>query len=721
MKRLRSTVLLAALALAGTTLAAAPPAGARSPAPEPAPTAADIASAADAYVAGHPGKVHRSPDDTLVRKDVERGADGLRYVSYERRYGDLPVVGGDVVVMTDADGSVLSASVAQDEAIDTGTKARVGAGKARAVSRKQLPEVTDVGASRLVVLAWGEPRLAWETVVSGATRTAPSKLHVFVDARTGAVAASYDEVRAGTGDGFYNGDVTVDTTGSGSSFSMDDPGRPGIQCGGQGGSPYTGSDDNWGNGSGTSLETACVDALYAVQQEWEMLGDWLGRDGIDGDGGGFPARVGLNQVNAYWNGSYTNFGHSQDGQRQATPMDVVGHEFGHAIFQTTPGGAGYGNENGGLNEATGDIFGALTEAYANNPNDPADYLVGEEVDLVGSGPIRNMYDPSRKNHPNCYSSDIPRTEVHAAAGPLNHWFYLTAEGSAPGGGKPSSPTCDGGSVTGIGLQQAGEVYYNALLQKTSSWRYVDVRVATLNAAKQMFTGCTEFNRIKAAWNSVSVPAQSGEPTCEPQADHDFSVSVSPASGSVDAGGSLTASVATEVTKGNAQQVALSASGLPQGVTAAFDPETITSGGSAELTLSAAASAASGQHRVTITAAGTEITRTATFELTVNGTSSCQGAHTYTGQLSDGQVAYQPDGSYFQSAAGGHSACLDGPEGTDFDLYLQRWNGYSWTDVAQGTSPGPDEELTYTGSTGYYRYQVHSYSGSGSYTLSYDTP
>ncbi|MFW6692889.1 M28 family peptidase [Streptomyces sp. MAR4 CNX-425] len=205
------------------------------------------------------------------------------------------------------------------------------------------------------------------------------------------------------------------------------------------------------------------------------------------------------------------------------------------------------------------------------------------------------------------------------------------------------------------------------------------------------------------------------------ADHDFSVSVSPASGSVDAGGSLTASVATEVTKGNAQQVALSASGLPQGVTAAFDPETVTAGGGAELTLSAAASAASGRHRVTITAAGTEVTRTASFELTVNGTSSCQGAHTYTGQLTDGQVVYQPDGSYFQSAAGGHSACLDGPEGTDFDLYLQRWNGYSWTDVAQGTSPGPDEELTYTGSTGYYRYQVHSYSGSGSYTLSYDTP
>ena len=175
---------------------------------------------------------------------------------------------------------------------------------------------------------------------------------------------------------------------------------------------------------------------------------WLGRNGINGSGGGFPARVGLNQVNAFWNGSFTNFGHSSDNQRQATPQDVVAHEYGHAIFQTTPGGAGSGNENGGLNEATGDIFGALTEHFANNPNDPPDYLVGEEVNLSGGGPIRNMFNPSALGDPNCWSTAIPNTEVHAAAGPLNHWFYLVARGSNPAGG-PASPTCNGSTVTGI--------------------------------------------------------------------------------------------------------------------------------------------------------------------------------------------------------------------------------------------------------------------------------
>ena len=54
-----------------------------------------------------------------------------------------------------------------------------------------------------------------------------------------------------------------------------------------------------------------------------------------------------------------------------------------------------------------------------------------------------MYNPSLVGDPNCYSTSIPSTEVHAAAGPLNHWFYLLAEGTNPTNGQPASPTCNG--------------------------------------------------------------------------------------------------------------------------------------------------------------------------------------------------------------------------------------------------------------------------------------
>ncbi|MFI9598240.1 M4 family metallopeptidase, partial [Nonomuraea sp. NPDC052265] len=604
MKRKALLAAVAGLATAATMTLQASPASAAPPGVTPAqegtgaptPAAADPASlaaaVADKAVSSQLDNLSRGPDEAYSRVAVTPGSSDMFYVAYERTYKGLPMVGGDAVVVTDAAGHVRdTVSATGPTSGDIATKATVSATKATKTAKARLSRVDDSTSPRLVVLARGEtPKLAWEVKVSGLADGKPSVQNVYIDARTGTVADAVDLVREGSGNGFYYGQVTINTSGSGSSYSMTDTTRPGLACGGQGGSAYTGTDDAWGNGSGTNLETACVDALYSVQREWDMLRDWLSRSGIDGSGRGFPARVGLADVNAYWNGSYTNFGHNQANTQQATPIDVVAHEFGHAVFQTTPGGAGSGNENGGINEGTGDIFGALTEAYANNPNDPPDYLVGEEVDLVGQGPIRNMYNPSALGDPNCYSSSIPNTEVHSAAGPLNHWFYLLAEGNNPGGGKPSSPICSGGpsSVTGVSIQKAGKIYMGALNRKTSSWRYTNIRAASVAAAIELYgANSAECNSTKAAWSAVSVTAASGEPACG-TAGPDFSMTLNPSSGSAQQGATTTTTVNTQTTSGSAQTVALTATGLPSGTTASFNPSSVTSGNSSTLTLSVGA-------------------------------------------------------------------------------------------------------------------------------------
>ncbi|MFI6986766.1 M4 family metallopeptidase, partial [Embleya sp. NPDC050154] len=351
------------------------------------------------------------------------------------------------------------------------------AGAAESTSKAQLPVVDKVDSHRLVVRVKDDKSaLAWETVLVGRTATAPSRLHVFVDASTGAVLDSYDDVRAGSGNSQWNGPnpLTIDTTGSGSSFSLRDPNRPGLSCADYStGQVFTKSTDSWGNGQATSKETSCVDAMWGAQKEWNMLRDWLGRNGHNGNGGSWPIKVGLNELNAYWDGSTVTIGRNQSNQ-WISSMDVIGHEFGHGIDQFTPGGAG---SEAGLGEGTGDIFGALTEAYANEPSpyDVPDYTVGETVNLVGQGPIRYMHKPSTNGDPDCYSSSIPSTEVHKAAGPLNHWFYLLAEGTSPGGGKPNSPTCNNTTLTGIGIQQAGKIFYGGMLLKTSGMTYKKYR------------------------------------------------------------------------------------------------------------------------------------------------------------------------------------------------------------------------------------------------------
>ncbi|MFJ6194494.1 M28 family peptidase [Micromonospora sp. NPDC092111] len=106
--------------------------------------------------------------------------------------------------------------------------------------------------------------------------------------------------------------------------------------------------------------------------------------------------------------------------------------------------------------------------------------------------------------------------------------------------------------------------------------------------------------------------------------NDFSVAVSPTSGTVARGGSTTATVSTATTSGSAQTVALSASGAPSGVTVSFSPSSVTSGGSATMTVNASSTATTGTFTVTVTGTGSA-TRTASYTLTVTGTGGgCTG-------------------------------------------------------------------------------------------------
>ncbi|MDF8264005.1 M28 family peptidase [Luteipulveratus flavus] len=596
--------------------AAATPALATASSTPTPPSPARALVAADARGASL-SKKH--PNESYVRASERLGSGGRHFVLLERSFRGVPVVGGEAIVTTDETGTIRDTTEARPGAAAVAsTRPSVTAAKATTAARQQLDTVTSAKRPRLVVDATGAtPRLAWEVFVEGTKKGKESRQHVFVDARQGGVIRTHDLVVDATGTGNHVGQVGFTTTGSSGSYSMKSTAAPGLQCGGQTGTVYTDSDDVWGNGSGTDLPTACVDAMYAGEQEYAMLKAWAGRNGIDGTGKAYPARVGLNQVNAVWNGSYGSFGHNQANSKQATSMDVVGHEFGHGIFQFS-GGSASRNEAGGMNESTGDIYGAATEAYANNAKDTPDYEVGEMIDLVGQGPIRYMYDPSKVGDPNCVPQLTSSTEVHAGAGPQNHWFYLLAEGNNPGGGKPTSPICSGGpsSITGIGVQKATNIFTNGLQRKTSSWTHAKERVATLTAAKDLYPGsCTEFDAVKNAWLGVGVGTQTGEPTCTASPTSDFSVSLAPTSGSVTPGASTSATVATQTTSGTAQTVSLSASGLPSGASASFSPASVTTGSSSTMTVTTGSTTPAGTYQVTVSAAGS-VTKTATYTLTV---------------------------------------------------------------------------------------------------------
>ncbi|MFF7402457.1 M4 family metallopeptidase [Streptomyces murinus] len=484
-----------------------------------------------------------SAQATSVR-DVIVDKDGSQHVRYDRTYHRLPVLGGDFVVHLGPDGGYRGADRASRAALALpSTTPEVSAPEAADLATNALraanpgDRLRQVKAKpRLIVDALhGTPRLAWRTdAVALDSLGNPVARTVLTDARTGARIDAWDSIETATGDGrsLYSGTVPLETTQSGSSYQLKDPTRGNTYTGDAANKTdlcifgicisrapstvFTDTDNHWGTGATGDRSSAAVDAQYGTDETWDYYKNVHGRNGIAGDGKGSYNRVhyGSNYNNAFWDdscfcmtygdGDGTTFG-------PLVALDVAGHEMSHGVTSKTAG-LTYSGESGGLNEATSDILGTMVEWYANNPSDPGDYLIGEQIVRPGFGgtALRYMDQPSRDGSSADYwSSSVGNLDVHYSSGVANHFAYLLAEGSGAkvvNGVSYNSPTYNGSTVTGIGHDKVGKIWYRALtVYMTSSTNYAGARTATLNAAKDLYgAGSAEYDAVAAAWSAVNV-------------------------------------------------------------------------------------------------------------------------------------------------------------------------------------------------------------------------
>ena len=99
----------------------------------------------------------------------------------------------------------------------------------------------------------------------------------------------------------------------------------------------------------------------------------------------------------------------------------------------------------------------------------------------------------------------------------------------------------------------------------------------------------------------------------------FSLSASPASLSIAQGGTGSSTITSTVTGGFNSAIALTASGLPTGVTASFSPASITGAGTSTLGFTVASSAVAGTYSITVTGTSGSTSASTTVSLTVTGT------------------------------------------------------------------------------------------------------
>jgi hypothetical protein len=128
---------------------------------------------------------------------------------------------------------------------------------------------------------------------------------------------------------------------------------------------------------------------------------------------------------------------------------------------------------------------------------------------------------------------------------------------------------------------------------------------------------TTSTSTPAGTYTLTVPSTSGGQTHNVTVTlqvTDFSLSASPSSLTVTQGNNGTSTITVNPINGFGDSVALTASGLPSGVTASFNPSSTTS--TSTLTLTASSTAATGPATVTVTGTDGTLAHTTTISLTV---------------------------------------------------------------------------------------------------------
>lgn len=428
---------------------------------------------------------------------------GTTATRYQQTIDGIPVVGGEVAVQLGPSGRVLSSAADVSRAGSVDTTPSFPADRAADAAVAATARARGIAASGLEAAApelWvydpsvlGPPSelpasLTWRTEVTG-----PGvRQFVLVDAHTGGIALSFDEIAHGLTRQVCDGANT----------------RGAEACT----SPYARVE-----GQGTT-GIAQVDQAYDFMgATYAFFDTRFGRDGITGNGDPILAKVrfcpssstagSCPYDNAFWNGSQLTFG---DG---FATDDVVAHELAHGVTEHTAD-LFYWYQSGAINESMSDVFGELVDLTTGTDPPSARWLIGE--DLAG-GAIRSMSDPPAYGSPDrmtssLYTADtdqLDRGGVHTNSGVGNKTAALITDGG----------TFNGQTITGLGIDKTAAVYYQTLTTLlTSASDYEDLGAALPQACANLVTAgaagltaadCQQVSAAVAATELASQPTTFG--------------------------------------------------------------------------------------------------------------------------------------------------------------------------------------------------------------------
>jgi Zn-dependent metalloprotease len=504
------------------------------PLARPAGVAASAAprDVARAFLAQH-GRAFGIADASRdLRVMSSHAASGRSTVRFQQLRSDIPVVGGELVVNLDGDGKVLAATGEAGAAPRT-TTPRVNSQAARQAAIATIAKREQVSAVRLQATSpelWvydvrllGGPgpqvtRLVWRLEVKGAPGLVVDQL-VLVDAATGATILNINQIEQAKNRSVCDANDL----------------KAQVPCT----SPVATEADPPGAGDDADV----APAFNFAGETYDYYFTRFGRDSLDDNG--LPLKSTIDYCdpafdadpgpacqfnNAFWTSDQRQMVY---GNTFADADDVVGHELTHGVTDFSAH-LFYYYQSGAINESLSDVMGEFIDqtntAGGGDDSGPAKWLIGEDLPI---GALRNMAnppdnpntttpaqefnDPDSMTSPNYFGGEADSGGVHTNSGVNNKAAFLMTE--------PGAKTFGGQTVSGIGIDKAARVYYDAQTRYlTSGSDYADLASALPQACADNVGGtegittadCTQVSKAVAAVAMSTDPGPPAEAFDAPQ-------------------------------------------------------------------------------------------------------------------------------------------------------------------------------------------------------------
>jgi len=445
---------------------------------------------------------------TQLRVQRRTALPGGEHVSrFEQLAGDLPVLGGELVVTTDRAGNVLSVggetarTMRSPEVSVTAAAARTAAlrvtAKSHQLSAKQLrsddPILISYDPSLLGAPGRPGATPVWRVDVRGPY----VRELVLVDVGRPRIVLHINQIAAATNRlvcDFANAEVNDYTC------------KVANQTRVEGQAPVLPAEVN------KAYDHTGATATYYLSNFGADLTAMIGT--VPAGGAAKALRVSTRVCfpgeacpldNAFWDGEQTTYGEGYGGAQ-----DVVAHELTHGVTEKTSN-LFYGYQSGAINESMSDVFGELIDLSdgVNLPDSTDNWFLGEDAP---GGVVRSMSDPSsygqpdKMTSPNYYPFDGDSGGVHTNSGVGNKAAYLIGRGG----------TFNGQAVTGLGLTKTAAIYYRTLNLLATGADYADLG-ATLSSSCRALVGsagiaaadCIEVDHAVTATEMAQQPTNPG--------------------------------------------------------------------------------------------------------------------------------------------------------------------------------------------------------------------